>query len=132
MLPILLYITMVALLSLVVVQRAYEVALHPQNFHQIYEIPVINMYNQMRFPGTAASQPLTPPPSPTIRNEPIMHRYSSVIANITTGELSLGPAWYPAMHDPDPELLPIFRYYYQEHSSLVVALAFILAILYLA
>jgi len=62
MLPILLYITTVALLFLVVVQRAYEVALHPQNFHQIYEIPVINLYNQMRFPGTAASQPLTPPP----------------------------------------------------------------------
>ena len=133
MLPILLYITTVALLSLVVVHRAYEVALHPQNFHQIYEIPVINLYNQMQFPGAAASQPLTPPPPPpTVRNEPIMHRYPLVTANTTTGELPLGPAWYPAMHDPDPELLPIFRYYYQEHSSLVVALAFILAILCLA
>ena len=57
-----------------------------------------------------------------------MHRYPSAIANITTGEFLLRPAWYPATHDPDPELLPIFRYYYQGHSPLAVALAFILAI----
>ncbi|OCL09131.1 hypothetical protein AOQ84DRAFT_376117 [Glonium stellatum] len=130
MLTIFAYIASIAFLSLLTVQRACEVTLHPNNFHHLYEIPVINLFNQLRFPSPAIFRaPATYTPTRTVPEDRIIHEYPSIIANMTTGELPLGPAWYPAMHDPEPELLHIFQYYYQEHSPLVVATGFILAII---